>query len=215
MNWLQKTSWSPKHEKDKKNIYLWHVSPDRHNVLKSRSRMGKEDYSYQGLYFTPSFKSLLKDWMSYVAAKKNSNDNYKSLYIHKVLVPEWVLKESYKRQNNAFDTENQRGEASLGFWGWGQQVFIPEDLLDEVSVIDIKKYDYNELRDLCGEYYKNRDKIIDKFNDPEWWFHNPGTTREDIIQQRKDDAKRRSQITVQNEMRKRKEKERLKEEKER
>jgi len=213
MNWFQKISWRGKHQKDKKNIYLWHISPDRHNVLKPRSRMGKEDYSYTGLYFTPSFKSLLQDWMSYISGKKvkredrHSNDPnyaYETLFIHKVSVPEWVLKESYKRQKQTFNIEDARGEASFGFWGWGQQVFIPEDLLNHVSIIDIKNYSYDELQDKYVDQQRHRDSVVRNFNDPNW-FISSKPTREEIIQFKKDEAKRRSQITVQDEERKRKE----------
>ncbi len=144
MNWLQKTSWD-KHEKDKKHIYLWHASPDRHNILSSRSRMGKGDYSYRGLYFTESYNSLIRDWVPYILGKKNATDSYKELFIHKVSVPEWVLKESYKRQKQVFDIEDRQNAASFGFWAWGSQVFISEDLLEELSLISVDKMNRSDL----------------------------------------------------------------------
>lgn len=74
MHWLKKTSWRPKHPKDTKKIFIYHLSYRRLTHLIGRSSLGSKYVPVKsGLYFSQSFRSLINDWLPYVAGKKRKN----------------------------------------------------------------------------------------------------------------------------------------------
>lgn len=201
MSWLSRICG--KHWKDQKLVTLWHLSPDRHNILKPRSTLGKGDYSRTGLYFTESFYSLLNDWMAFVASKKNSKDSYSMLFLHKVVAPQWVVDKARKEQHEVFKIEDERDIAFFGFWGWGQQTFIPAKLLPHLQLVGIDEYSYDELRDLYDNIQRHRHGIENSKDPRQYGLENTPENQEKIRQWNRDDEERRSKITVQDEMAKR------------
>lgn len=193
MFWL-KVLLSQKHPKDKKNIYLYHASPDQHHIFKPMSAISFGPLRQHGLYFAPSFKSLIQDWVNYVAGKKlrkNKEKFYTTLFIHKVQVPQWVLNESYKRQHDIFLAEQRQKIDRIGFWAWGEQIFIPGDLLRFVQIVDIKKYTWNKIQDIMTNFQRARHSIIQN-------------------QETEEEKNRRQNLTVQQEVQRRKDKEKEK-----
>lgn len=194
--------------KDKKNITLYHISPDRIGKFMPKSSFrGK----YRGVYFSPSYRSLIIDWAYYVKNKKEdkhplnklhtevvreirlltekvsaniatdeekqklehldekldrinssmSRDtfekdkkHYQTLYIYTVSCPPDVYKEVQDIYYGTMKEESEKGELSYGFWGWGAQVFIPDYLLDQIKIIDVRKIDSGELSQELSDSYK-------------------------------------------------------------
>lgn len=201
MSWLRRAN-RPKHPKDTKQIFLWHISPERLTNLSPRSRLGSLNIPVQsGLYFSPSYNSLIQDWMPYVLGKKRKTHDidrmwretwdkiddleklpdspekeveseklhqkidklretmnrdshyenstiYKTAFITKVICPEWVMKASYDFMHNVYNDQEERGVASIGFWGWGAQIFIPADYLKYLTIVGSKRYEPNDLLDV-------------------------------------------------------------------
>jgi len=202
MSWLSKICG--KHWKDKKWVTLWHLSPDRHNVLMPRSTLGKGEYSRTGLYFTESFYSLLNDWMGFVAGKKKSEGSYSKLFLHKVIAPEWVIKKCHKERYEVFKAEDEADEALFGFWGWGQQTFMPEKFFPYIKLVSIDEYDFEELQDLYDNAQRYRHNI-ENLSDPSRYIglSNTPEDKEKLRNTRIDNEYRRSKMTVQDEMKKR------------
>jgi len=66
----QTTNWwsrRKKHWKDVKSINIWHASPERLSILRPRSHFAKMG----GLFFSPSYRSLVWDWAPFVLGKKD------------------------------------------------------------------------------------------------------------------------------------------------
>ena len=75
MNWYNKSQeinrLSGKTYRDDKNIMtLYHVSPNNLTALRPLSKFEK----YTGLFMSPSYKSLIRDWAGYVMGKKHNTD---------------------------------------------------------------------------------------------------------------------------------------------
>lgn len=204
MNWLQKYC--------SYGVTVYHASPDRHFSLKPRSSIGKGSYSLRGLYFTENFRSLLQDWVPYILGKKvprGANEkvkSYQSLYIHEFSVPQSVIEKSHELMREIFNEENRLGTASFGFWGWGSQVFISEQFLGELRLEKVKDYSLNELQDMTTNIYRHKGNIKNHSNPKDYflWSKNTPETRLELKQKKKENEDRLSKITVQDEMKKRK-----------
>lgn len=75
MNWYKKSKEISRisgktYRDDKSIISLYHVSPKRLTSLQPLSRFEK----YTGLYMSPSYNSLIRDWASYVMGRKHNTD---------------------------------------------------------------------------------------------------------------------------------------------
>lgn len=71
MNWYKKAKLEKHsgktHRDDKSNVILWHVSPKRLSSLRPLSKFRNST----GLFFSPSYRSIINDWSSYVMGKKH------------------------------------------------------------------------------------------------------------------------------------------------
>ena len=72
MDWysLYKSSKSDRDKRNYNNMTLYHASPNRINVFSPRSRF----HGQVGVFLSPSYKSLVGDWMPYVFGRKQKND---------------------------------------------------------------------------------------------------------------------------------------------
>ena len=71
MNWYQKNL--KKHWKDTPTVrHLYHISPDRIGKLTPGLSVF---HGVTGIYFSPTLKSSINDWMNYVATRRNSVTN--------------------------------------------------------------------------------------------------------------------------------------------
>lgn len=77
---------------------------------------------------------------------------YKTLYLHKVSLP----KATYKQCMEWFygfekREKEQTGEINYGFWGWGAQVFIPAEFVNQIQILSVTELPQGEFID----EYKN------------------------------------------------------------
>ena len=165
MNWLQKTSWKPKHSKDKKQQTLWHVSDQKITYLSPRSSFAGK----RGLFFSPSYHSLVNDWVPYVSGKKtkkrknqgqpygdlsSSQSRYQSIFITKVTCNSSVMEASKDLWNKTLQKVHDEDRFNFGFWAWGDQIFIPEEYLQEVNIISSKSINLMDIYDSSSRSHK-------------------------------------------------------------
>lgn len=204
MDWYKKAKRPGKTKRhDRSTITLYHVSPDRLNRLSPRSTFNNT----AGAYVSPSYKSIIRDWMWYVKNKKHkkhplemqqkelankqielqekdrtpeeeielemitnkrdkiedsmmgkeyqkSVEGYQKLYIHKIACPRNV----YKQASNFFEGAYDEGyrKDNFFFWGWGEQIFIPEQLLPELRIIGIEELNTSQIHDKSEEFDRRR-----------------------------------------------------------
>lgn len=181
---------------------LYHISPEKITSLRALSSFR----GHKGLYFSPSYTSLIEDWMPFVISKKGdnkyhekqidrlqdhirrlekrkkdsskktieeidleiqkledkitemyhkknqkkdnsdkeeTNSSYKTLFVHEVYCPKKV----YNASKQWFFSFAKGDIENFGFWGWGQQVFIPEQFLSMLNINNVKKLNRGELSD--------------------------------------------------------------------
>jgi len=189
--------------RDRKDVIkIYHVSQERLGAFSGKSKMNGKS----GVFFSPSYKSLIEDWMPYVKNKKqrqhplqiqwsktwdtisdleNKEDKteedvvqisrlkdkveklrisfdsekhrdeidkgYKKVYIHEVACPKDIFKKSNDFMNRSYDEGYLGG--NLGFWGWGEQVFIVEEDLPRLKVLGVKELN-------TGQYLDEYDKSV-------------------------------------------------------
>lgn len=218
--------------KDKKNITLYHISPDNFTRFSPKSSFRG---LYKGVYFSPSYRSLIRDWSYYVRDKKTERhtlhqiqnelikeknkltekvrdntateeekitleqlDNkidklyesmgkktfqenqvgYKTLYLYTVVCPMETYKEIQDIFNSVQKAEEKRAEEkglepNFAFWAWGEQVFVPDYLLDQIKIVSVKKIDAS--KDLGQERTQVERKprfITDSEENKKTWFGN-------------------------------------------
>ena len=84
----------------------------------------------------------LRDSMENDAYKK-SIEGYKTLYVHKLECPSKIYKEAVDFFNKKYE-ENATMD-NFGFWGWGPQVFIPAQFLDELKILSVEEMNMGEM----------------------------------------------------------------------
>jgi len=201
MNWYKKAKKSGKTKRhDKSNVALYHISPNKLTRLSPRSTF----YNIAGAFVSPSYKSIINDWMWYVKNKKHekhklnpqwqelhcklivlekkqrdnpsefterdqkelesideridklsdtmdgkeyqkSIEGYKTIYIHKISCPRDV----YKKALDFFDKAYESGykQDQFGFWGWGKQVFIPQEDLPQCKIIGVEELNDSQMHE--------------------------------------------------------------------
>lgn len=99
----------------------------------------------------PSFNSE-----KYIASRKN----YQTLYVHVVQCKKSIYKESLRRFIAAYkkDLENHKDDASLifSFWNWGDQIFIPQEYVDQLTILDVKTYSQGDFQKAYHDLMLNR-----------------------------------------------------------
>lgn len=83
-----------------------------------------------------------------------ANFGYKTLYVHRISCPRSVYEEAKKRFMQSYDAGYRKGD--FGFWMWGDQTFIPSDLLKHLQVIDVKSMNFTDFQDEYRSLLSNR-----------------------------------------------------------
>jgi len=208
MGWYNKNlkkHWKDYGRNEKVLIPLWHISPDKVSVPSAKSTFG----GVSGLYFSPTFYSLIKDWAFYVLKKKTKDDlsinrtklfdledkiedeyengtrqgniyedpeyinitnkidkmreiaekpeyiksrrPYQMLYINRFEFPKWASDEINEWFFGHMQKDKNGMPANLSFWGWGDQIFIPQKYFKYLKHISSKPITIDQLNKLYGE----------------------------------------------------------------
>ena len=208
MGWYNKNL--KKHWKDYGNnrkvlIPMWHISPDKISMPSATSSFS----GVSGLYFSPTFSSLIKDWAFYVFNKKTEDDTsinrkklfkledkiedeyekgirqgniendpeyinimnkidkmreiaekpeyiksrqpYKMLYINRFEFPKWASDEINEWFFGHMEEDKNGMPKNLGFWAWGDQIFVPQKYFKYLKHISSKPITMDEFHKLYGE----------------------------------------------------------------
>ena len=91
-------SWysEQKHWKDTLTVDLYHLSPNKISVFQPLSKFNTQP----GLFFSPSYKSAINDWYSYVSNHRHRNHSQNTLF-----------EELWNRQQ---ELESKAAESTIG-----------------------------------------------------------------------------------------------------
>ena len=187
------------------SVILYHVSPNRLSRISGLSKIS----GISGAYLSPSYKSIINDWMPYVKRKKHRNHQlekdwhntwdkihelnykedrtdqenlelerlnnkiekmresfnrkkfqkdleggYRRLYIHKVECPKDVFYKSKELFNSIY--ESGYNKDNWGFWSWGDQIFIPEEYLPDLKILNVEELNESDYHNKYKEFSLNR-----------------------------------------------------------
>lgn len=144
-------------------VTLYHASPEG-DIKRFRPKM-KKILGDEVVFFSPSFNSLVLDWIPYVRGKKpgNSDDIYKTIYLYTVKIP----KTTYKKAKEYFNEKIKESGDNFGFWSWGAQIFLTKDMVDDIQIVNVKKLSEGEVKKLYSQQYNNssnRSPNVDKIS---------------------------------------------------
>ena len=98
------------------------------------------------------WEELAKCNKSIEKSEKDEKNFYHTLYLHKVSFPKSTYKQCMDWFYGFMEREKQeKGDINFGFWGWGAQVFIPAELLNQIQIISVTELSEGEFID----EYKN------------------------------------------------------------
>ena len=194
------------------SVVLYHASPDKLSQLMPRSKFLKSGKT--GLFLSPSYKSVISDWASYVMGKKHNQhpltlkrqqltieknqleelpqtneitakiekidamidkinettksenkaywdsvSGYKTIFIHTVRCPKDIYERARQFMNGEYEADSENDAKLFGFWMWGSQVFIVEEDLPNLQIVDVKEL---SLSDFIKEY---KDVSVNRYLD--------------------------------------------------
>jgi len=83
-----------------------------------------------------------KWWRENESEHEKVYPSYKYIFLHKVSVPKYVYDEA---MNFWEEISKDFGMHNIGFWAWGEQIFIPSEFLNKLKVINVKKMSSQEI----------------------------------------------------------------------
>lgn len=140
-------------------VTLYHASPEG-DIKRFRPKM-KKILGDEVVFFSPSFNSLVLDWIPYVRGKKQGNGDelYKTIYLYTIKLPKATYKKAKEYYNEKIK-ESGNGD-NYGFWGWGAQIFLTKDMVDDIQIVNVKKLSEGEVKKL---YKKERNDERNRTN---------------------------------------------------
>lgn len=141
---------------------FYHASPE--NFSRFTPKYSKT-FKCKGVFVSPTFKSTIKDWAFYVLNKKNKkadfinykiSNYYSYIWMYTIELPRNIIQECREFYQEVFDSEDWHEGYLFSFWYWGDQLFIPEWLVNEIKIIKKKKYKLGKLCRLYS-YLVNKD----------------------------------------------------------
>jgi len=193
--------------RDKKDhVILYHASPKRLSRIGPMSSFR----GHAGAFFSPSYKSIIRDWAPWVLRKKENihplisrwreiqdrtfelediarktpeqekeledlydkmektedsfnkvleeQKSYSKVFIHKVSCPREIFKAYDERMRK--QRKEETGLKNLGFWAWGEQVFIGAEHLPKLKIIKVEEWDrpktLQQEQDVWLQRYKSQ-----------------------------------------------------------
>lgn len=129
-----------------RKLTFWHVSPEA-NTVRFLGRYSPK-FGQKGLFVAPRFRDIKNDWSEYVGWRKGG-EPYSQLTVYELEVPEEVAQEARAEHDSRAQRareESGGGGNYVGAWGWGSELFIPEEFLPSVRIVGRKTYPYSYFR---------------------------------------------------------------------
>lgn len=133
---------------------FYHASPE--NFSRFTPKYNKT-FKCKGVFVSPTFKSVIKDWAFWVLNKKNIKANYASynkenyysyIWIYTIELPKNIIQDCKEFYDEVFHSEDWSEGKLYSFWYWGEQLFIPDYLVDEIKIIKKRRYNLTEIYNL-------------------------------------------------------------------
>lgn len=128
----------------------WRKTWDQIDEIISKPEQDRTPEEHEQLESLKNKIDQMRESLNRSSHTDDKNKLYRTVFIHKVLSPEWLVRQSYRDMYQELDEEAKSGNINYGFWFWGSQVFITADNLKHLKLVSSKKYDYNEIWDLLG-----------------------------------------------------------------
>jgi len=87
--------------------------------------------------------------------------SYKYVFLHKVSIPKQVYNEAI---NFWEEVSKNFGMNNVFFWGWGEQLFIPANLLNQIKIISVKKLTSKDISQADSDLRQRHQ--IETYSDP-------------------------------------------------
>ena len=203
-----------KHPRDSNQFTtFYHISPNHLSMFSPRSNF----FGHKGVYLSPSYRSLIRDWAHYVFSKKGrehplrqrhksilrqldklrskpvktpeddaqltmlheqldrvnnsmakesfqkTDTGYNNLYIHYVSVPLRTMQIAQELYNQVWEAKQPKNDDSLanfGFWGWGEQLFFPDYLLNDLRIYKVEKIRFSDFLNLYDQSSKKEPTLL-------------------------------------------------------
>lgn len=147
---------SKTHRDENGNVTIYHISSE--GDIKQFNPKVNKILKEPVTFFSPSYKSIFKDWAYYVMYRKSRNDikrnddqHYKNLYLYTVKIPKDVYKDSIDFMNKQYDNDKTK---NIGFWCWGAQIALTKEQLKYIKIIKVQKLTEQEIRKI-NSYIQN------------------------------------------------------------
>lgn len=157
----------------------YHASPERFDRLVPRY---SQKFGTRGIFLAPSRKSILESWGSYVLQHRTQSwrnareqklggretkrseikepKGYQTLYLYKIHVPRDLVKTLHamysEKQKKALV---EQGLGAYGAWGWDEEVFVPEEMINELRLEGCREMTAREFDTWAKAYERRRPEI--------------------------------------------------------
>lgn len=129
---------------------FYHCSPNNFNKFTSKYN---RIFKCRGVFVAPHFKDIVMTWANYAFFKKSKKDghadiHYSHVYVYTLQLDKETISEIKRFYKETFESKEWNEAVLFSFWWWGEQLFIPEDLVDNIKIINKKTYTYREMDNL-------------------------------------------------------------------
>lgn len=134
-----------------RRVEFFHISPDA-NIQQLRGRWHHR-FTGKGVFVAPSYGAIVGDWFGYVASKKSAKleelgrggGRYKSLTVYRFSIPQQVVDACMKRYEQSPHGFLYQGRVRNGFRDWGDELWVPEEYLEQVTISGRTTVSYEDL----------------------------------------------------------------------
>lgn len=124
-----------------KPVYVYHISYNA-NLREPLTGVYSRKFQKKGLFVAP-LNAIKRSWAEWAASKgrfgAKHDQTYENLTLYKLALPKWVLDQANKEHHaTAQKSIEANPETAIGAWGWDIETFIPEELLQNLSIAGSK-----------------------------------------------------------------------------
>lgn len=108
--------------------------------------------------------------------RRNESDIYRTLYIYKVSCPIGVYRKSMDLMMGELKRQEDAGTVldNFGFWGWGEQVFIPSEFFRHLKIVGTEKVSIDDVQQREVGLRRDRYRDVGRISLEDSVFENEG-----------------------------------------
>ena len=155
--------WAPyvQGKKQKKHQFRkgWHELLDKIEELQEKPDKTPEDEALL-VQLEEKQERWDKTWQN--DEYNRSQKGYKTLFVIKVACPRDVYKKAQDIYRGEYERQQETGKGQdlFAFWNWGEQIFIPAELLSSLKILSSKKLTDREFSQEYSDVSKPGSKVL-------------------------------------------------------